>query len=144
MILSDKVAYKMVIRDNRMHTPAHERLPWFPFHLDVILSPRDPGTTSLELAEPRAANFSGFCQVSFQRMCGDAKAPALISPDTDSKQRDGRQGEAVGMRRGSGPSFLLSCYIQILMLRCGKERGDVNNPDCLQDAASNLSMIKLI
>lgn len=30
------------------------------------------------------------------------------------------------------------------MLQCAKERGDVNNPDCLQDAASNLSMIKLI
>lgn len=142
MILSYKVAYKMVIRDNRMHNPALKGLTWFPFHLDVILSPRDPGTTSLELAEPRAANFSGFCQVSFKRMCGDAKAPVLILPDTDSKQRDGRQGEAMDMRRGSSLPFF--CYIQILMLRCGKERGDLNNPDCLQDAASNLSMIKLI
>lgn len=90
-----------------MHTPAHGGLPWFPFHLDVILSPRDPGTTSLELAEPRAANFSGFCQVSFQRMCGDAKAPALILPDTDSKQRDGRQGEAVKGQRPFLSSLLL-------------------------------------
>lgn len=105
VILSYKVVYKMIIQDNRMHTPALKGLPWFPFHLDVILSPRDPGTTSLELAEPRAANFSGFCQFSFKRMCGDAKAPVLISPDTDSKQRDGRQGEAVGMRRGSSLPF---------------------------------------
>lgn len=63
-----------------MHTPKHEGLPWFSFRLDVILSPRDPGDTSLELAEPRAANFLGFCQVSFKRMCGDARAPVLISP----------------------------------------------------------------
>lgn len=61
-----------------MHTPKHEGIVWFPFHLDVILSPRD-SENALELAESRAANFQGFCQVSFERMCGDAKAAVLIS-----------------------------------------------------------------
>lgn len=59
-----------------MHTPKHVGLPWFSFHLDVIfLGSRD----TLELAESRTANFEGFCQVSFERMCGEAKAAVLIS-----------------------------------------------------------------
>lgn len=54
-----------------------------------------------------------------------------------------RPGEATGMGRGWQPSFLFE-YHQILILECAKEREDVNNSNCLQDAGSNLNMIKLI
>lgn len=91
-----------------MHTPKHEGLPWFSFRLDVILSPRDPGNTSQELAEPRAANFLGFCQVSFKRMCGDARAPVLISQTQNLSKEMG-----VGERPGAweGAAVLLSSLL---------------------------------
>lgn len=79
-----------------------------------------------------------FVQVSFERMRGDTKIAVVDATDTDSKQRDRRQEEAMEMRRG------LSWYLQILMFQCAKERRDVNSSDCLQEAASNLNMMKLI
>lgn len=103
--------------------------------------PRDSGST-LELAESRAANFQDFCQLIWKNVWR-CQGCWVDFTDTDSKQRDGHQGEAMGVGRGcSLPVFSPGAFIS--WCSSVPRRGDVNNSNCLQDAASNLNMIKLI
>lgn len=46
--------------------------------------------------------------------------------------------------RGAAETFLLFSHLGISRRACAKEGEDVNNLVCLQDAGSNLNMIKLI
>lgn len=67
----------------------------------------------------------------------------LVSLMQIQRKRVRQQGESSGAGRWWKPVFL-RWYLQILVLSCAKERGDVNNFVCLQDAGFNLNMIKLI
>lgn len=120
-----------------MHIPKQQGLPfWFSSHPEDILSYRDSGNT-LEFTKSSQQTFD-VCTSLIWKDAWRHQDCCVDAPDTDSKQRDRRREEAMGMRRG------LSWCLQIWMLQCAKERRDVNSSDCLQEAASNLNMMKLI